>query len=125
MSLGIVVLGHGSRASVAEANQVAFEVASLVKVKSGEQLVETAIMNRESGLAGIDEAVDKLIAGGATQIIIAPMFLANGVHIQSDIPEEIAVLESKYPSVPIKMAGHIGPDPRIADIIIERIREAM
>ncbi|MPN60630.1 hypothetical protein SDC9_208359 [bioreactor metagenome] len=82
-------------------------------------------MNRESGLAGIDEAVDKLIASGATQIIIAPMFLANGVHIQSDIPEEIDVLEKKHPGVSIKMAAHIGPDPRIADILVERIREAI
>lgn len=125
MSLGIVVLGHGSRASVAEANQVAFEVASLVKVKSGNQLVETAIMNRESGLAGIDEAVEKLVAGGADNIIIAPMFLANGVHIQFDIPEEIAMLEKKYPGISIKMAGHIGSDPRIAEILLERIQEAL
>lgn len=125
MSLGIVVLGHGSRASVAEANKVAFEVASMIKTKSGEKLVETAIMNRESGLAGIDEAVDKLIASGATSIIIAPLFLANGVHIQFDIPEEIAALEKKHPGISIKMAKHIGADSRLADILWERIQEAL
>lgn len=125
MSLGIVVLGHGSRASVAEANKVAFEVASMVKTRSGKQLVETAIMNRESGLAGIEDAVGKLVASGATKIIIAPLFLANGVHIQFDIPEEIATLGKKYPGISIAMAGHIGPDPRLADILWERIQEAL
>jgi sirohydrochlorin ferrochelatase len=52
------------------------------------------------------------------------MFLANGMHIQSDIPEEIEVLRKKYPDVSITMTAHIGADPRIADILVERIKEA-
>lgn len=124
MKLGIVVLGHGSRASVAEANKVAFEIASMIQARSGDNLVETAIMNRESGLAGINDAVHKLVAKGANKITIAPLFLANGVHIQIDIPEEIAELQKEYPNIPIKMASHMGSDPRLADILWERIQEA-
>lgn len=124
MELGIVVLGHGSRASVAEANQVAFEIASMIQSRSKDILVETAIMNRESGLAGINDAVHKLVEQGAKKIVIAPLFLANGVHIQIDIPEEIAELQKVYPNIPIKMASHMGADARLADILWERIQEA-
>lgn len=31
MTLGVIVLGHGSRASIAEANQVIFKVVKMVK----------------------------------------------------------------------------------------------
>jgi len=123
MKAGIVVLGHGSRASVSEANKVVFQVSALIEERVGHDLVETAIMNRDSGLQTIDEAVRKLAARGVTKITVVPMFLANGVHIQQDIPEELAELRREIPGVVIDLAGHIGADPRIADILLERIRE--
>lgn len=123
MKLGIVVLGHGSRASVGEANQVVFQVSNMIRERAGEALVETAIMNRMSGLQTIEEAVTKLINQGADRITVVPMFFANGMHIQQDIPEEITELRKQYPAVPITMAGHIGADSRIADILMERVRE--
>ena len=123
MKQGIVVLGHGSRASVGEANQVVFQISGIIKEKVGHDLVETAIMNRKSELQTIEEAVRKLVARGADRIVVVPMFFANGMHIQHDIPEEIDSLASEFPGVSIAMAAHIGADPRIADILVERIRE--
>ncbi len=124
MKQGIVVLGHGSRASVGEANQVVFRVSDIIKDRVGHDLVATAIMNRKSELAGIEEAVADLVARGAGRIVVVPMFFANGMHIQYDIPAEIAALAGRYPGVAITMAPHIGADPRIADILLDRIREA-
>jgi sirohydrochlorin ferrochelatase len=123
MKLGIVVLGHGSRAAVGEANQVVFQITDIIKQRVGHDLVETAIMNRLSELQSIEEAVINLVAKGAGRVTIVPMFFANGMHIQHDIPEEIKALRDKFPGVGIDMAGHIGADPRIADILLERIRE--
>lgn len=123
MKQGIVVLGHGSRASVGEANQVVFRVSDVIKTKVGHDLVETAIMNRKSELPTIEDAVKKLVARGAGRIVIVPMFFADGMHIRHDIPEEIAALTAELPDITITMAGHIGADPRIADILLERVRE--
>ncbi len=123
MKQGIVVLGHGSRASVGEANQVVFRVSDIIKAKVGHNLVETAIMNRKSELPTIEDAVKKLVARGAGRIVIVPMFFADGMHIRHDIPEEIAALTAELPDITITMAGHIGADPRIADILLERVRE--
>jgi len=123
MKQGIVVLGHGSRASVGEANRVVFQISDIIKQRLGHALVETAIMNRKSGLATIEDAVASLVARGADRIVVAPMFFANGMHIQYDIPEELVVLAHRFPGVTITMAAHIGPDPRLADILLDRIRE--
>lgn len=123
MKRGIVVLGHGSRASVGEANKIVFAISDMVKERSGHGLVEAAIMNRMSGLQTIEDAVKKLVARGAGHITIVPMFFGNGMHIKYDIPEELAALRQEYPGVSIVMAGHIGPDTRIADILLERVRE--
>jgi sirohydrochlorin ferrochelatase len=125
MKQGIVVLGHGSRASVGEANQVVFQITEIIKAKAGHDLVETAIMNRKSELQTIADAVKKLAVRGADNIVIVPMFFANGMHIQYDIPEEIEALKQELPNVTVTMAGHIGADPRIADILMERIREVV
>jgi sirohydrochlorin ferrochelatase len=123
MKPGVVILGHGSRASVGEANQVVFQISDMIRERVGHDLVETAIMNRMSGLQTIEAAVEKLVGRGVSQITIVPLFFANGMHIQQDIPEEINQLRHKYPGVVIAMARHIGADPRIADILLERIRE--
>lgn len=123
MKQGIVVLGHGSRKSVGRANQVVFEISAMIKAKVGHDLVETAIMNRMSALPTIEDAVKRLAAKGADHIVIIPMFFADGMHIRHDIPAEIAGLKAALPGVAITMAGHIGPDPRIADILLERVQE--
>lgn len=123
MLRGIVVLGHGSRASVGEANRVAFQVTDIIKTKLGHDLVEPAIMNTDSGLQTMAEAVSKLVDRGAGEIVVAPMFLSNGAHIRYDIPEEIEIIQKNFPKVLIRMSSHIGPDPRIADILLEKIQE--
>ncbi|MDR3589136.1 MAG: CbiX/SirB N-terminal domain-containing protein [Negativicutes bacterium] len=123
MKAGVVILGHGSRAAVGEANQVVFQISEMIRQRVGHDLVETAIMNRMSGLQTIEEAVEKLISRGISNITVVPMFFANGMHIQQDIPEEIGQLRCKHPGIVITMARHIGADPRIADILLERIRE--
>jgi sirohydrochlorin ferrochelatase len=120
---GIVILGHGSRASVGEANQVVFQISDMIKAKVGHDLVETAIMNRKSELPTIEDAVRKLVARGAGRIVIVPMFFADGMHIRHDIPEEIAALTAELPGISVTMAGHIGADSRIADILLERAQE--
>ena len=124
MKKGIVILGHGSRSCVGEANQVVFKITEMIGQRIGHGLIETAIMNRKSELQGLDEAVEKLVVKGANQITVVPMFFANGMHIQSDIPEEIEALRKQFPGISISMTAHIGADPRIADILIERIQEA-
>jgi sirohydrochlorin ferrochelatase len=129
MKIGVVILGHGSRASIDEANQVLITLVERLKEKvSLEQVnidfLAPAFMNPKSQRPNLEQVVAEMVLMGAKKIIIAPVFLSNGIHIQKDIPAEIIRLKEKY-RVEIKMAPHLGADPRISDIIMERIKEVI
>jgi len=122
MKTGIVVLGHGSRRAVDEANHVLLRLAEIVKANTGADLLETAFMNPKAERQRLADAVGKLVAGGAKRVLVAPVFLSNGLHMKKDIPAEIEQLKEKY-RVEIVLAAHLGADPRIAAVIVDRIRE--
>ncbi len=123
MAKGIILLGHGSRARVDEANQLLVEMASLLKnrIRAGE--IAPAWMNSKSGRPGLREAAVELVQAGCREIIVAPWFLTDGLHIREDIPEIIAELEKRYPEVRFAMARPMGADPRLAEILMDRIGE--
>lgn len=124
MTKGIVVLGHGSKTVVDEANLALYQVIDLVKSKMPELLVEPAFMMRESQKQSLQEAIAKLVAGGATRIVVAPWFLTNGLHIQQDIPEELTEARQRHgEKIEISFARHLGPDPRIVEVLLDRIGE--
>lgn len=122
MKTGIVILGHGSRRAVDEANQVFLEIAEMVRARTGADLLETAFLNPRAQRQDLAGAVARLVARGAKRIIVAPVFLANGLHMQKDIPEEIARLREKY-QVEIRATAHLGADPRIVEVVVDRIGE--
>ncbi|GAW27910.1 MULTISPECIES: sirohydrochlorin chelatase [unclassified Carboxydocella] len=121
---GVIVLGHGSRAVANDANMLLYDVVDLFKEISGKELVVPAWMNRESGLTGLQQAIDHLVEKGVTSIVIAPWFLTNGLHIKEDIPEEIKHAQSRYPFLTIKLAKPLGLDRRLVEVLAERIAEA-
>ncbi|MFZ3171451.1 MAG: CbiX/SirB N-terminal domain-containing protein [Carboxydocellales bacterium] len=124
MKNGVVVLGHGSKTIVDEANLALYKVIDLVKTKLDTPLVEAAFMMRESGKQNLQQAIDKLVEQGASKIVVAPWFLTNGLHIQQDIPEELAEARTRHnEKVEIAFARHLGPDPRIVDVLMDRIGE--
>lgn len=122
MGTGIVVLGHGSNSAADEGNQMVLALAEMVKQLIADCHLETAFLNPRSQRQRLGEAVEKLVASGARRIIVAPVFLSRGQHIQKDIPEEIEILRRKH-RVEIVLADCLGPDRRIAEIMVERIRE--
>lgn len=124
MNKGIVILAHGSRAIAWEANQLLLKIVEMFKAKTGNENVKPAYMNSQSGGPGLEGAVAELVAEGFTEIIVAPWFLTNGLHIKEDIPEIMDALVKNYPQVKITLAKTLGADERIVDILIDRVEEA-
>jgi sirohydrochlorin ferrochelatase len=85
--------------------------------------VEPAWMNPKSQRQNLFQAVDRLVAEGARRIIVAPVFLTDGLHIRKDIPEDLAALREQYPGVEFCFARNLGFDARIVAILAERIGE--
>lgn len=120
MDLGVVVLGHGSR--VAEANKTVQEISSLVKSMTGITRIEACYMARCR--PNLREGVENLVRQGVKKIVVIPLFLYNGLHVLEDIPEELEKIKKSYGSqVEIVFGNTLGSDRRIAEIVIERIKE--
>ncbi|MDR3239158.1 MAG: CbiX/SirB N-terminal domain-containing protein [Clostridiales bacterium] len=118
---GVLLLAHGSRAKVTEETFEA--IALMTKKQLPGILMQTAYM--EFSALNIADGLNELAAAGADEIVIVPYFLFTGMHIQKDIPAEIQRFHETRPDVSIRLGGTLGPDPRLADILADRVREAL
>jgi sirohydrochlorin ferrochelatase len=69
--------------------------------------------------------VGKCASKGAAAVVITPYFLSKGRHIQEDIPKLVKEAQLKHTSVLCTIAEPIGIDPLMAQLICNRVNEAM
>ncbi|MHB1347290.1 MAG: sirohydrochlorin chelatase [Candidatus Humimicrobiaceae bacterium] len=114
----ILILAHGSkRKSTEETLDILVEK---VKQKTGLDFVFGAFLQFSSN--NISSAIEKIIKKGGDDIKVIPLFLFDGVHVAQDIPEQLCKVKSQHPEITIRTSAHIGPDDKIVDIIMDRIR---
>lgn len=116
---GILLLAHGSREGDTE--KTMRQITEYVKAELQNDLVEEAYLQFRD--INLEKGLESLIARGADAITIIPYFLFAGVHIKEDIPAEIKAFNQHYPHVKITMGRTLGDDKRLADIIVDRVRE--
>jgi sirohydrochlorin ferrochelatase len=121
MKTAILLMAHGSR--IPEANDAVREIAALVRKMTGFDIVEVSF--REQHPPNIQQGIDACVAQGAERIILMPYFLYMGAHVQEDLPEEMAQARGRYPRVEFAMGKHLGVHRKLADIVVERIAEAL
>ena len=119
MKTAVILLGHGSQAE--DGNTALAEIAALVK-EQGELEVRHAYL--QFCKPTLADAFEDAARGGADRIIVAPYFLYMGNHVSRDIPEELERLKAAHPDVTVVLAEHLGAHPKLAEIVVERIREA-
>ncbi|MCL2495923.1 MAG: CbiX/SirB N-terminal domain-containing protein [Clostridiales bacterium] len=116
---GILLLAHGSRAP--QTQQTMEAIAAMVRRRLPERLIQVAYM--ELCEVNIEKGLSLLMEHGVTSVKVIPYFLFEGVHIQEDIPAELAAFQEKHPRVSITMGVPLGIDERLADIVAERINQ--
>ena len=121
MKSGIIILGHGSRSE--EAQQVFEEIVTLVSEKLNYGMVRGAAM--EFASPTLEEVAAGLVELGIEEIIIVPLFIYPGVHIKRDIPVMIDQLKKEYPEVRFVKGSHIGADEKLAEIMADRVQQAV
>ena len=118
--LGVIILGHGSRAKGAE--DALRDLVDTIKADLGEVLVEPAYLNFNH--PDLPESMARLAGQGADRVVVVPFFLFNGNHLQRDIPRALELEREKYRGrVEITAAKSLFGDRRIAGILLDRIRE--
>jgi sirohydrochlorin ferrochelatase len=115
---GIVVFGHGS--SVASANDAVRTVAASAARAGGWPLYETAFLECEPRLR---DAIAKLVAASASEILVLPYFLTLGIHLQRDLPKLVDDLASEF-GIRIRVAPPLDGHPGLGAMLIDRANEA-
>jgi len=119
--IGIVLVDHGSKRD--EANALLEDVAQLFRGVSGAHIVEIAHM--ELAEPTIAQAIARCVAQGARRVVVHPYFLAPGRHSTTDIPRMVTEAAAAHPGVPCRVTAPLGLDPRMSEVILERIRESL
>ncbi len=118
---GVLVLAHGSRNNETEATLE--RIVAYAREDLGIAHIEPAYM--EFREVNLEKGLLKLVNQGITQITVVPYFLFEGIHIKEDIPQEIEAFREKYPHVTVSFGKTLGTDKRLAQVLADRIREAM
>jgi len=118
---GVIVLAHGSK--VKSGNEGLFKIVDILRAMEKWDMVEAGFL--QLAKPGLTDVVEDLIERGAKRVVVMPLLLFSGNHVLKDIPEEIEQERMKFPDVEFCYAKNIGPDERIAQIVNDRIEEAV
>jgi sirohydrochlorin cobaltochelatase len=65
----------------------------------------------------LDQAVEALVADGATLIDVVPVFMARAGHVKRDLPLLVDALRGAHPQVSIRLAPAVGEAEPVMDAI--------
>jgi cobalt/nickel transport system ATP-binding protein len=117
---GIVLVGRGS--SDPDATSDLYKVARLLSDGRGLPMIEPAF----AGVAHPDVtgALERCRRLGARKLIVAPFLLFTGVLVPR-IYERAGAWAAEHPELEVRGAAHLGPDRRLARVVLERYREVL
>ena len=126
---GMLLVGHGSTMPY---NQELIEnTAAFIRNKNSDYIVKCGFMNMNK--PSIKDSLEAFRHEPIDTLVVVPLFLARGVHIEKDIPGEIGLPEgSKKGSfvlngktISLLYADPIGSDPLLADLMIKNAQKAL
>jgi len=119
--IGVLILAHGSREKETEAtlDQIVTMLEERLLLKN----IEKAFLQFSE--KSLTQGLTRLINKGVSDIKVVPYFLFEGIHIKEDIPNEIKEFNKLYPKVKITLGQTLGADSRLADALVDRVKELL
>lgn len=119
--LAVLLLGHGSQAE--GANEAMHRVEAELRERHPGWIVESAFL--EINRPTIPEGIELCAGWGAEKIVLLPYFLHLGNHVAKDLPRFMLEGRIRHPEAEILLAPHLGYHPKLAEIVQERLAEAL
>jgi sirohydrochlorin ferrochelatase len=113
----LLLVAHGSRRDASN-DEVRDLTRQLRKADGRFQHVACAFL--ELAEPSIPDGLRAAIAAGAGEVVVLPYFLSAGRHVVTDIPAEVAVVQSEHPEVPIRVAPYLGAAEGVAQILLQQ-----
>ena len=99
------------------------EVAGRLQAWLGEERAQVILSCLEFIEPFPDEAVRMLSRQGTNRVVVLPYLLGNGKHATVEMDEMLDDVRAQSPEVELVLADGLGSDPRLADLIVERIKD--
>ena len=116
---GIVLFAHGARDP--EWARPFEAIRDTVRRQRPENPVALAYL--EAMEPALESAIAALVAGGASSIVVFPLFMAQGGHLKKDLPRILDAIRSSHPHVPIALEPALGDVPEITGAIASWVVE--
>ena len=122
----VIVMGHGSRLNY-NSDVVALNAKRLEERGYGKVYVGYNEFNEPK----IEDVIPLMIDDGAEEIIALPLFISLGKHLTMDVPGKLGiedfsdggVIHRGGRDVELKYAVPVGGDPRLCDVLVEKLRK--
>lgn len=115
MHKALILLAHGSTdprwAEPFEA------IVARVAGRAPDVAVRLAYLEKMS--PDLERAAEDARAGGAEELVIVPLFLAQGGHVRADIPRLVARVQARHPELRIDVRDAAGEVAAIQDALAE------
>jgi cobalt/nickel transport system ATP-binding protein len=118
--LAVVLVGRGS--SDPDANADLYKVGRLLQDSRGLGFVEPSFVSLAP--PSVPEALERCRRLGATTVAVVPYFLFTGILVDR-IHAQADAWTVEHPDVTVRHGRHLGPDPRLAQLVLERHQEAV
>jgi sirohydrochlorin cobaltochelatase len=115
MTKAIILFGHGSRDPLWRLPMET--VATRLRTAQPGVPVRCAFLELEQPDLGT--AAGELVAAGAGEITIVPMFLGAGRHAREDLPALVKQMQETRPDIRFVLQRPIGEDGRVLDLIAQ------
>lgn len=111
----IVLFGHGARDT--RWREPFDRLIALWKAQHPDIQVELAFL--ELMQPSLDEAIVALVDGGATEVVVVPVFFGQGGHLRNDFPVLLSACREKFPQVSLSATPAVGEDEAVLQVIID------
>lgn len=127
--VGIILVGHGSSKEFNA--ELLTKTAALIEETHPEYLVRCAFMWLSK--PAIPEILDLFKEDDIDSLVVLPLFLTRGVHIDEDIPrilqfssgQKKGTFQLKSRGIPIVLANPIGENPILAELMEKSAQKAL
>ncbi len=119
MKPALVIIAHGSRRE--QSNQEVRDLATKMKTICGDQYqsIEAGFLELANPL--IPDSLETCINNGAREIHVFPYFLSAGRHVTKDVPNNVKIIQDKYPNINIVMKPYLGSNDELPKLILKQI----
>ena len=123
---GLAVVGHGTERNENSAKAIEYHADRIAERDRFDE-VKALYMDEEPEVDDLPEHFE------SDDVVLVPLFIADGYHTQEDIPEDVGLCEDHTEGydVPetvdgtrIWYAGAVGTEPLMADVVLERAADA-